>query len=133
MSQYENMIGMALRLIAKYGQEMIWRKVENGTPLDPNKPWLPGDSAFVDYIVPIAILPNDRENRETVRYLADTTLKIGDSIGYMGQVTEFAPKAKDVIVRNGIEYVIENIVSIEPNNEGVILYILELGTGGQGN
>lgn len=132
MAEYTSLIAMAQRLIKKKGQSVTWRQIENGHPGDPNKPWKVGSETFTDYTVDVAFLPPDRENKYFTEYMEGMTSKTGQTLAYMGQVS-FTPKAKDVIIRNGIEYPVETIDPIEPNDEGVILYVFELGAGGAGN
>jgi hypothetical protein len=131
MARFDSMIAMTKRLIEKNGQTVTWRQITNGTPPDQDKPWKPAASVNADNPVKMVFLPSDRENREFIQYLTGTTVKTGDLLAYMGQVS-FAPSAKDVIVRGNVEYVVETIDLVEPNDEGVILYIIELGAGGAG-
>ena len=113
-------------MIKKYGQSVTWRTIINGTPSDPTKPWKPSNDILVDNTVRIAFLPRNKEREKSLQYRKDSEVPKGLLLGYMGQAS-FTPKLKDVIIRGDKQYVVETIDTVEPNNEGVILYTMELG------
>ena len=129
---YECEILMAQEMITEFGQSVTWRQIENGHPGDPNKPWLPSAADTTDHTVDVVFLPPDRENKYFTERMDGMSNKTGQTLAYMAQQS-FQPKAKDVVIRGGVEYVVETIDPVEPNDEGAIVYIFELGAGGVGN
>jgi len=126
MGIYDSKVALALRLIEKYGQSVIWQQLADGVPLDPAKPWKPSEGTPTEHTVSIAFLPREKENEKSSQYMKESEVPKGLLLGYMGQVS-FTPELKDVIVRGSIQYVVETIDTVEPNDEGVILYTIELG------
>lgn len=125
MGEYDRQVATAKRLIAKKGQDVTWKSLEDGAPSDPSKPWRPSAATSTEHTVKIAFLPVDRRGDETRRYREGTAVPEGSLLGYMAQV-DFTPALKDVIVRDGEELTVLNFDLIAPNGTP-ILYILELG------
>lgn len=130
MGQFDRQIATAKRLIAKYGQTCIWRKVANGAPVDSLKPWKPTASETSDNNASIVFLPASRENRELLRYLKGTEIPVGSIQGLMPAVS-FEPTLKDVVIRDGKQLRLKSIDPVSPNGE-IILYTLEFEESGTG-
>lgn len=122
MARFDRQIAMALRLLKKNGQLVTWRQITDVIP-DPSNPWKTIPGPPVDNDVYIAFFTVDKDHREFIRYLTGTEVKIGDSLGYMGQVN-FEPNPKDVVIRDGVEYRILNVDLLSPNGQK-ILYTVE--------
>lgn len=126
MSVFDRQIATATRLIKKYGQSVTWRSLPDGTVTDPDKPWRPVNGGHVDHSPIICFLPDDRENRQFYAYLTGKEVSSGTTLGYMAAVN-FEPKLKDIVIRDGVEYQIQNINLLSPNGEN-ILYTIEFKT-----
>lgn len=122
MARFDRQIAMALRLIKKNGQLVTWQQLKD-EPDDPDEPWKTKSQTIINNPVYIAFFTVDKEHREFIRYLTGTEVKIGDVLGYMGQVS-FEPNPKDVVIRDGIEYRILNLDLLSPNGQK-ILYTVE--------
>lgn len=122
MARFDRQIAMALRLIKKNGQLVTWRQLRDSIP-DPEKPWETSPQTPIDHSAYIAFFTIDKDQREFIRYLTGTEAKIGDVLGYMGQVN-FNPDSKDVVIRDGVEYRINNVDLLSPNGQK-ILYTVE--------
>lgn len=120
---YSRQIKMAQKLIAKKGQKVIWRQVNDGEPADPSKPWIPGPPVNTDNEVSIVFLPSDRKGLEFLRYLKGTEVPIGTLSGLLPNVS-FSPKVKDLVIRGDQELVIRTIDPIAPA-EQTLLYVME--------
>ncbi|WBF76995.1 hypothetical protein PSV3_00294 [Septimatrevirus PSV34] len=72
MAQFDRAIKTAQRLIAKNGEKVKWRVIEDATPADPNKPWEPGPALPDDKDVTICFLPVDRQTQETFNFIKGT-------------------------------------------------------------
>lgn len=122
MARFDRQVAMALRLIKKNGQLVVWRQLVDAIP-DPSAPWKTEPGTAVDNDVYIAFFTVDKDQREFIRYLTGTEVKIGDVLGYMGQVN-FIPNPKDIVIRDGVEYRILNLDLLSPNGQK-ILYTVE--------
>ena len=125
MGVYDRQIASAKRQIAAKGQDVTWRVLVDGAPADSSKPWKPSQATPDDKPVKIVFLPSTMANNQLIKYLKGTEVPTGSLTGLMAAV-DFEPKAKDVVVRDGVELVVESIDLIAPNGEP-ILYTLEFG------
>ena len=122
-------IATALRMIAKYGQDVTVRQIRDAAP-DPDRPWASVNPAPdpVDHTVKIAFLPVERVEWSTLQYVKDTDIPIGYVTGYLGN-NGFRPNMKDVVIRTDQEgtaqLTIDDMVAISPAGTD-ILYILLL-------
>lgn len=120
---------MSLRLIDKYGQLVTWRQLENGTPADVAKPWVPGASVPTDHTgIKVAFVTDKDQDKESSRFSRATAgsstlsdVHTGNVVGLMGNVS-FVPTIKDVVLRGSEVLRIHSIETIEPNSEGALLY-----------
>lgn len=119
MAQFDRAINTAQRLIAKNGEKVKWRVIEDVTPTDPNKPWEPGPALPEDKDVTICFLPVDRQTQETFNFIKGTEVPKGSVMGLMGNVP-FAPNLKDVVIRNGVELRLAYIDVLSPNGQKVL-------------
>jgi len=118
-------IKLARQQIAKKGQLVTWRQIEDGMPLDPTKPWIVAESEVLEYQVSIVFLPDTRFNFQGSKFHPTTEVPTGFGVALMG-AQEFIPKIKDVIIRNGVEMVVRNLRTLSPAGES-LLYEMELG------
>lgn len=124
MGVFDRQIESAKKLIVKNGQEVIWKRTYQHIA-NQDEPWKESKGARVEYKVMMAFLPVDYKNQQFKRYRFETDIEVGTIAGYMGQV-DFEPSLRDVVIRDGKTYVIKNIDPIDPNGQGVILYVIEL-------
>lgn len=128
MARFDRMIKTAERLVAKNGQMVTWRQPRPAEALpDAQKPWKPadqGEGGNTEYSVMIAFVPDTRQFREFQYYMRDSELKSGVIIGLMAGSVPFAPSNMDVVIRDGVEYRINDIQLISPNGQK-ILYKVE--------
>jgi hypothetical protein len=123
MAVYSRQIASAKKLILKYGQNVTWRKLVNGSPVDINQPWKPTSGTVTDYTVSIAFFTTSKMNNETQTYVKGTDIQKGSIIGYMAAV-EFAPNPNDVVIRDGEQLVVEAFDVLNVNGE-IIIYELK--------
>jgi len=125
MGQFDRQIATALRLIAKYGQSIIWNSIIDGASVDPLKPWKPTDAASTPHPdIKICFVPtNDTQWRKLLAYLKGTEVPTGKLAGLMGQVP-FEPTLKDVVDRDGVILRIASLDLLSPNGQK-ILYTIE--------
>lgn len=121
--RFDRQIATAKRLIQKNGQKVTWRVMTDGAPADENKPWKAGVGSYEEHEVFICFLPEDLRNKEFIRYLTGMEVTTGTIIGLLGNVP-FNPSPKDVVIRDGVEYRINDIELLSPNGQKV-LYTVE--------
>jgi hypothetical protein len=124
----DEFIEMAVELIDETIPEpnAIWRCVANDTVADPDKPWLTTLGQTTDFDVRILFNADMLQNRQFVRYLADTEVPVGNVNALMYR-TEFEPTLKDIVIDlDGRELKVLAVNAIKPI-EQVILYLLRLG------
>lgn len=119
MARFDRQIETAKRLIAKNGERVTWRIIDDAAPPDPTKPWEPGPAAPVDHDVAICFLPVDRKTQETFTFIKGTEVPKGSAMGLMGNV-QFEPNLKDVVIRNGIELRLAYIDVLSPNGQKLL-------------
>lgn len=119
MGKFDRQIATAARLIAENGQSVTWRRITDGAPPDPGKPWKPGASAFIDSTVRIVFLPEDGRGFEFLRLFGDTEVPKGKLVGLMA-ATSFVPTIKDSVIRAGVALAIEAINPLSPNGETIL-------------
>lgn len=125
MSQpiYDRAIATAARLIAKYGQQIVWNANTNTAPVDPSQPWKPAAISATSNYPYIVFLPENRIGYEFLAALVGTEVPQGCVEGLMPGNVGFVPTSKDTIVRNGVTMAIETIDVIAPNGTPV-LYVI---------
>ena len=120
MARFDKAIALSTKLIAKNGQAVTWRVIQDGAPLDPAQPWKPTEQAApVDHPVTIAFLPLSGDMRKTITRLRGTEVPINSTMGLMAAV-DFNPTAKDVVIRDGQEWRIEYIDLLAPNGQKIL-------------
>lgn len=120
MAIYDRQIATATRLVAKYGQSVVWRKVGILTP-DPSQPWENTNGTTVDNSVKMVFLTKWRDEL-LLKYLKGTDIPTGANFGLMG-VQSFVPAINDYVVRGSDNYIVKDIDIISPNGTP-ILYIV---------
>lgn len=123
MARFDRAIQTALRLIAKNGQKVVWRTINDAAPSDPSQPWNPGAATPVDNDATICFLPVDRQTMETFNFIKGTEVPKGSVMGLMGNVP-FAPNLKDVVIRDGVELRIATIDVLSPNGQKVLYTVV---------
>jgi len=123
MARFDRAIQTALRLIAKNGEKVKWRVINDAAPTDPSQPWNPGPATPVDNDATICFLPVDRQTMETFTFIKGTEVPKGSVMGLMGNVP-FAPNLKDVVIRDGKELRIANIDVLSPNGQKVLYTVV---------
>lgn len=126
MGVFDRQVASAKRMIKKYGESCTWVQVTNGTPPDPNKPWIPSASNEVSTPCIIAFFPTEQTTRKKIQAMFDASeVPMGMETGYMAQTTGVSPTMKDIIVRkDGSIARILDIDTINPNGEQDILYTI---------
>lgn len=123
MARFDRAIQTALRLIAKNGEKVKWRVIDDAAAPDPSQPWNPGPATPEDKDVTICFLPVDRQTMETFTFIKGTEVPKGSVMGLMGNVP-FNPNLKDVVIRNGVELRIANIDVLSPNGQKVLYTVV---------
>ena len=123
MARFDRAIQTALRLIAKNGEKVKWRVIDDAAAPDPSQPWNPGPATPEDKDVTICFLPVDRQTMETFTFIKGTEVPKGSVMGLMGNVP-FNPNLKDVVIRDGVELRIANIDVLSPNGQKVLYSVV---------
>jgi hypothetical protein len=120
MSQYDRQVAQAVKLIAKYGQLVTWRK-QTVEQADVNAPWKTTAKAGqpVDYSVKI-VFPRDGKGLANALYhlIKGTDVPTGAPRGLMASVA-FTPELTDLVIRDGVKMMIKTIDPLAPG--GIIL------------
>lgn len=125
MTLYDRLRSVSKRLIDKYGQKVIYTRITNPTPVDPNKEWIKGDSNTSEVEIVMLFLPDDRDKRETKNYSDRSVVGRGNTKGYTYDLG-FEPNLKDTIKREGQVYSIESITTYKPDITSPLLYKIRL-------
>lgn len=121
---FERQITSTLKLIAKYGTQVVWNQPRGSLPTDPQKPWDIMGREEATFLVNMLFLPVNRQEKAFLSYLREAPVPTGRELGYLGKST-FEPALQDVIIRDGVPMSVVNIDRIAPS--GVpILYVVEL-------
>lgn len=123
MARFDRQIQTALRLIAKNGMDVTYRRIVDGAPADPNKPWNPGASVNTDVPVKICFLPINRDNKESFSLPQNMEIPMGCELGLMGD-WGFEPKGKDIIIKNGVHYRIFTFQRLAPNDQRILFKMI---------
>lgn len=124
MDAYDRQIQSAKKQIAKKGQAVIWRIVENGNPSNALEPWKPTQpSSQVEHAVQICFLPLDKETKKWLVRSRDVETSTSYELGLMPSVG-FEPSLKDTVLRSGVELRIESLEKIAPNGEAILYKIV---------
>lgn len=123
MARFDRAIQTALRLIAKNGEKVKWRVIDDAAAPNPSQPWNPGPATPEDKDVTICFLPVDRQTMETFTFIKGTEVPKGSVMGLMGNVP-FNPNLKDVVIRDGVELRIANIDVLSPNGQKVLYTVV---------
>lgn len=123
MARFDRQIETAKRLIAKNGELVVWRVIDDALPVDPAKPWEPAAATPVNHDVSICFLPVDRQTMETFNFIKGTEVPKGSVMGLMGAVA-FEPNMKDVVIRNGSELRIASLDALSPNGQAILYTVV---------
>lgn len=123
MAEYDRAIATAKRQIKQKGRIVVWRSLADATPVDPNTPWKVSGAAGVNHDVSIVFLPTNRQNLETFGYKPGMEIPKGAEFALMAQVP-FEPNMKDIVVRDGRELRIDNMIVLAPNGQKILYKIL---------
>lgn len=127
MARFDRQVQTAKRLIAKNGQLVKWRIVRDASPANPAQPWKPTNPATpVEEDVTICFLTVDKDTYETASYMAGGEVPMGAVMGLMGAVN-FEPSLKDVVIRDGKEFRLENIDVLSPNGQTILYTVVFKG------
>jgi hypothetical protein len=126
---YEAQIQTALRLIARKGKIVVWRKLAE--TVDSLKPWKQSADAAnnVDVNVSMVFLPVSRVGQEYVRFATGGDIPEGSLYGLIGSqsfmltLDDAKECLKDVVIDGLKEYRIKNISPIAPNGNVIIAYV----------
>lgn len=127
MGTYDRQIATAKRLITAKGRACTWTQYDDGTPVDADMPWKPGDAASASYSVPIVFLPTS-QNLAFLRALGVTDLPAGDDYGLMPSVP-FTPTARAEVYDSTGTVLLRKVNSVNllaPNGDS-ILYTVYFG------
>lgn len=128
---YSRQIDSVLRLVAKYGQTVTWRKATSGI-VDTNKPWIKTEDLIDTYFPKVLFLPKYWRTTGTSEYIMGE-IPTGEMIGYMGNtdslvstngVIGLTVSINDTLLVGTKEYILDPFEALNPNGEGVILYEL---------
>jgi hypothetical protein len=123
MGVFDRQRALATRLIAKYGQSVIWRE----RALVGDNPAKPSGSAPIDNAVKIVFLSPKLQIFDLFQtFLDKTEIPTGGVVGLMGPVS-FIPTLAGQVIRGNETYTLtgkNGIDVLDPNGEGVILYRL---------
>lgn len=118
---FERATATALRMIEKYGQGIIFRKIITTDVIDA-KPWDIPSSYTLDYPSAMAFFTMDSSDpyyKTQSWSKTDGVTTTGLVKAYMGAVN-FEPSLGDVIVRAGKVYSIVSIDKLAPNVETIL-------------
>ncbi len=120
MARFDSVIALAKRLISKNGQTVTLRSFNAETPLDPEKPWKPGNNTAVDQTIEAVFLGYEQ------RYIDGETIRAGDQRVFISAKGLTVPPEIEGLVLRGSE--LWKIISIKPLNPNgqVILYELQV-------
>lgn len=119
--QFDRQIKTAERLIAKYGQSVVWKQrtiLENDI-----EPWNPGAGAETENNCIICFLPVSRVQMETFHLMKGTEVSEVSVMGYMSQVP-FKPAIGDTVVKDGEVLTVKNVNLLSPNGQKILYTIL---------
>lgn len=126
-SIFARQIATAQRLIAKSGQQRIWRQPAK-TIGDQTKPWLQTQGAPLDFQVKLVFFPQTRIGHELIRLISGTEVSGGEVQAYMAFTPGLIPTIDDILlasvpmqVQSDAELRIFSIDPLAPNGD-VILY-----------
>ena len=127
MGEYDRQVATALRLLAKKGRTVTYRRLANGVaPSDT--PWKDPGQVAQDVTVSIVFLPASmgntaRQSPVTKGYSQEGPQQFNVprklKVAYMGDVG-FEPSLKDVIVVAGVEHRIKSCDTLDPNGQTII-------------
>lgn len=125
MARFDRQIATANKLIQKNGQLVVWKSVTTGAPADAAMPWKPTVAVDPQHDAYICFLPINRQMTQLFNYLRGTNdIPTGSVMGLMAGNVAFAPKLKDVVMRDGDTLRIKSIDLLSPNGQK-ILYTIE--------
>jgi hypothetical protein len=117
MGQYDKAVATAQRLIAKYGQDVVWHQLTNGATTPPAD-WKPAANQATTYTVRAVFLPTNRVNNELLRMLGNTEVPVGNTTALIA-VGAFTPTLRDKLVRDGVAYAPKSIDCLAPNGQKI--------------
>jgi hypothetical protein len=118
-TQYDSKIALALRLIQKYGQQVILRDPTGNAP-SGSLPWRPGISSYREQTVPAVFLD------ESMQYTAGDMIRSGKLTAYIPASGLTIPVEEDgIIIRCGLAWKIIDVMPLAPNGKR-IMYIVTL-------
>lgn len=122
MTFFDRLRNVSKKLIDKYGVDVTYLRHINPSPVDPNKPWILGDTTVTEIPkVKFVFIPISKNNSESVYYEYKTDTVSGKMWGYCYGLG-FEPSLKDAISRNGEILNIEAIITTDPDLSGTIIH-----------
>lgn len=123
MGVYDRQRATATRLIAKYGEKVVWREAVQAE--DADRPWLGTTAKAIEHNVIVLFTTSNSSVRHLIEALSGGTIPQGESLGYMATV-DFNPSIADVVIRtDGTQFRVKSIDPLQLNAERPILYTLE--------
>jgi len=124
MGVFDRSVAQVTRQIKKYGELVTWKQVVQGAPTDLDKPWEPGTPIETEHLVKIVFLPILPGNKQWKKYLSETEVIIGNTLGLMaaGELT-FVPDLKDVVIRDSKQLSINSVNRLAPNGQNILWWI----------
>jgi hypothetical protein len=110
-SKFGTLVNTANRLISNFGQSVTWVRIASVT--NSETPWAPETQTRTEVPVDIAFLPVGVQARAYIQHVVGE-VPGGSTLGYMGDVG-FQPVRTDVVLRDGIEWRIEKVETIQPD------------------
>ena len=123
----DEFIELAVELIDDCIEEpnAVWISIENDIQ-DPECPGRVTRGNCEEYDVRIVFDLDRLEDRQFLKYRKGRTTNNGQVNAIMYQ-TEFEPKLKDIVIRQGQELTVNNVDPIQPA-DAPIIYLMELGS-----
>lgn len=118
---------MAIELINEFCEQdnATYVSIPNDTTVDNSKPWQISPTAGVNHSVRIIFFQKNLDSRQFAKYIRETEIVDGVTYGLM-YPGDFEVRAKDIVIFDGTEYVINAFDTIKPVDKP-LLYIIEFG------
>jgi hypothetical protein len=123
VARFDSAIALAIRLLAKNGQNVTLRGFTPGAPVDPTKPWRPSANTASNQTVKAVFLDYEQ------KYIDGTTIQSGDQKALLPSVdilnAAIAPELEGLVVRGSELWRILDVGTLAPNGQ-TIMFELQL-------
>lgn len=117
-TEYTSAIALALRLIDRKGVNVIYRAINAGASVDPNKPWLGTTDTTTDFTVKGVILDIEESRVD------GTVILQGDREVYIAAAALNRKIEQPGYIVNGSELLnIESVNLLSPANEDILFIV----------